>query len=102
MAADGQTKVFDFREGALHGDILTPYIIVGVVDYILCLSLDSCNDKGIMITSRTSQRHLAKFITDLDLADYIALVCNSIKGTQDLLIFLEAAVSSCESRRPSP
>ena len=58
------------------------------------MSLDTISDKGFEIKPRQSSRHPAKYLTDTDFADDIALISNSLVNAQCLLQSLEQA-SNC-------
>ena len=64
-----------------------------VVDYAMRMSVDNINENGFQIHTRKSSRHPAVFITDLDFADDIALISNSLENAQALLQSLESAAN---------
>ncbi|XP_060769364.1 tripartite motif-containing protein 16-like [Neoarius graeffei] len=59
---DGETEFFEISTGVLQGDTLAPFIFVIVLDYILRLSLDNLNVRGLQIQPRHSRRHLAQHL----------------------------------------
>ena len=87
---DGPTDPFTTTTGVLQGDTLAPYLFVIVVDYILRQSVGFNNAKGLYIKPNKTQRDPAKFLTDLDYADDIALTAQ-ISDAQQLLTSLEVA-----------
>ena len=91
--SDGPTDLFQTTTGILQGDTLAPYLFVIVVDYILRQSADLLNEKGIDVKPTKSLREPAKFLTDLDYADDIALLTKLLKDGQELLLSLEEAAS---------
>ena len=93
ISPDGETESFNISAGVLQGDTLAPFLFVVVLDYVLRLSLDSMNEKGMMIKPRRSRRYPAEYLTDLDFADDLALISESIKDAESLLQSLEFAAS---------
>ena len=94
LTSDGETPAFSISSGILQGDTLAPFLFIIVVDYVLRMSLDTISDKGLEIKPRRSSRHPAKYLTDTDFADDIALISNSLVNAQCLLQSLEQA-SNC-------
>ena len=68
ITPDGETEFFEITAGVLQGDILAPFTFIIVLDYILRLSLDNLNDRGLQIQARRSLTHPAQHLTDLDFA----------------------------------
>ena len=93
ITTDGETAFFDIKAGVLQGDTLPPFLFIIVLDYVLRLSLDTINEKGLQIHPRRSQRHPAKYLTDLDFADDIALTSDLVENAESLLQSLEKAAS---------
>ncbi|KAL5249134.1 hypothetical protein ACHWQZ_G018093 [Mnemiopsis leidyi] len=89
QTSDGLTDFFETLIGVLQGDILAPFLFIIVLDYILrnCMS----PDYGLIITPRQSRRIPAVTVTDLDFADDLALLSNTIQEAQSLLNDLEVA-----------
>ena len=85
LTPDGETAPFEITSGILQGDTLAPFLFILVVDYILRVSLDTINEKGIEVHPRRSTRHPAIHITDSDFADDIALLAESLCNAQELL-----------------
>ena len=56
-----------------------------VVDYILRQSVDNIHTNGITIKKQTSRRHPSKHLTDLDYADEMALISDTLPKAQELL-----------------
>ena len=77
----------------LQGDTLAPFLFIIVLDYVLRLSLDTINYKGLQIHPRRSRRQPATHITDLDFADDIALVSDLVTNAEALLHSVEDAAS---------
>ena len=93
ITPDGETDFFDIEAGVLQGDTLAPFLFIIVLDYVLRLSLDTINDKGLQIHPRHSRRQPATHITDLDFADDIALVSDLVTNAEALLHSVEDAAN---------
>ena len=93
VSPDGDTEMFDIHAGVLQGDTLAPFLFILVLDYVLRISVDSLNNKGIQLTAQQSKRNPATFLTDLDFADDLALVSETIQFAENLLHSLETAAS---------
>ena len=57
------------------------------------ISFDKIESKGLLLTPRLSSRYPAKYITDLDFADDIALPSNTVEDAEALLHALEEAAA---------
>ena len=77
MVDGGLSDPFDVTTGVLQGDVLTPFLFVVLVDYLL-KKATSQFDSGVVTHPRRSRRHPAKSLNDLDFADDIALLESSI------------------------
>ena len=93
VTSDGETDVFDIQAGVLQGDTLAPFLFIVVLDYVLRISVDTFNKKGIQIKAPQGTRDRGLFVTDLDFADDLALVAESIQNLELLLHSLETAAS---------
>ena len=91
---DGDTEYFDIVAGVLQGDTLAPYLFVICLDYVLRTSIDKIKENGFERTKKRSRRYPAKTITDVDYADYIALLANTPNQAETLLHSLEQALAS--------
>ena len=89
ITPDGETDAFDINTGVLQGDPLAPFLFIICLDYALRASITETD--GLTLRRRRSRRHPAEVIADLDYADDIALLENSIEAAQDLLIRVERA-----------
>ena len=99
ITPDGETDFFDIEAGVLQGDTLAPFLFIIVLDYVLRLSLDTINDKGLQIHPRRSRRQPATHITDLDFADEIALVSDLVTNAEAFLHSVEDAPSRTPLQR---
>ena len=88
VTADGCSADFQVEAGVLQGDTLAPYLFVIVVDYVLRAAIPD-DSVGFMIQKRLSRRHPAKYVTDLDFADDIALLSGTMANAQTLLTAVE-------------
>jgi len=93
ISTDGDSEIFDILAGVLQGDTLAPFLFIIVLDYALRISVDLSNDKGIKIKAPQRTRNPGLFLTDLDFADDLALVAESIQNLEDLLHSLETSAS---------
>ena len=73
ISPDGDTDVFDIQAGVLQGDTLAPFLFVLILDYVLRISVDSLNSKGIKMKSQQGSRNPSVYLTDLDFAEDLAL-----------------------------
>jgi exonuclease III len=89
--ADGLTEAFLTLIGVLQGDTLAPLLFIIVLDYILRQSMKE--DNGLTVAPRRSSRFPAVKVTDLDFADDLALISDTIEKAQRLLHDLETAAS---------
>ena len=93
ITTDGETPFFDIKAGVLQGDTIAPFLFIIVLDFVLRLSLDSINDKGMQIQPRRSQRHPARFLTDLD---------SCIRTSQECWITFTVARKSSKTSGATP
>ena len=93
VTPDGETELFDIVAGVLQGDTLAPLLFITVLDYVLRISMDSNKTKGLLLKPRTSRRHPAEHITDLDFADDLAIPSNNVADAESLLHALENAAT---------
>ena len=92
VTSDGETDEFDILAGVLQGDTLAPYLFIIVLDYCLRSAIDGKEEKlGFTITPRKSRRVGPLNITDLDFADDIALLSDTVAQAQELLKNVENA-----------
>ena len=84
---------FDIIAGVLQGDTLAPFLFILILDYVLRLSMDMNNSKGLLIKPRTSRRHPAVHVTDLGYTDDLGLPSNALADAENLLHALEDAAA---------
>lgn len=85
-------NTFNLSVGVLQGDILAPYLLVIVMDFVLRTAM--IDDCGILMKKKsgTARRGSpAVHITDLDFADEIVLLGSTIPKAQKLVTSLEKA-----------
>ena len=77
---------FEIHAGVLQGDTLAPYLFIIVLDYFMIIALGNEEENlGFTIAQRRSRRHPAEILTDLDFADDIALLSDTLNQAQELL-----------------
>ena len=80
------------QAGVLQGDTLAPFLFIVVLDYALRKALEGNEGNlGLTLKPRQSRRIGPQTITDLDFADDIALLANSLNEAEELLQMVEAA-----------
>ena len=53
---DGDTEYFDIVAGILQGDMLTPYLFIICLDYVLRTSIDKIKENSFELTKKRSRR----------------------------------------------
>ena len=81
--AHGNTENFSTTSGVLHGDSLTPFLFITLLDYVLRETL-FVNIDGFTITPHRSSRYPAVRIGALVYADDIAITCDTIEQAQNV------------------
>ena len=95
LSPDGETDAFQIQAGVLQGDTLAPYLFVIILDYVMRIALGKDEDNlGFTISPRRSRRQPADVITDLDFADDIALLSDTLDQAQELLSRVESAADA--------
>ena len=89
ITPEGETEQFPIDTGVLQGDSLAPFLFIVCLDYALHSAITDSD--GLTLKCCHSSHHPAVVLPDLDYADDIALLENSIKSAQDLLIHVEKA-----------
>ena len=85
------SEPFDLGVGVLQGDTLAPYLFVIVLDWVLRNALPD-ESLGVELNPPQGTRTRptpGKYLTDLDYADDIALLSNSIPNAQEMLLSIE-------------
>ena len=83
---DGDTESFEILAGVLQGDTLAPFLFIVALDYALRCAIDGREEElGFTLTKRASRRVPAKMVTDLDFADDISLLSDSVQKACSLL-----------------
>ena len=86
---EGKTEQFAIDTGVLQGDPLAPFLFIICLEYALHSAITDSD--GLTLKCRRSSGHPAVVLADLDYADGIALLENTIKSAQDLLNRVEKA-----------
>ena len=82
--------MFKIHAGVMQGDTLAPFLFVTVLDYALRNAIGGReNELGLTINERRSKRVEAESISDLDFADDIVLMSNTVTQAQKLLLSVE-------------
>ena len=89
ITPEGETEQFPIDTGVLQGDPPAQFLFIICLDYALHSAITDSD--GLTLKHRHSSHHPAAVLPDLDYADDIALLENSIKSAQDLLICVEKA-----------
>ena len=94
LTPDGITELFDILAGVLQGDTLAPYIFVIVVDYCMHIALDAHPELGFTLTPARSRRVKSVHCSDVEFADDIGLIADSIEDMQKILTNVETAANA--------
>ena len=76
-------RTFDTTSGVLHGDTLSPHLLILLVDYILRQSL--VDEDGFTLKPAIGRRYPAVTLTALAYADDVAITCDSASGAESAL-----------------
>ena len=95
---DGTSDPFSLTTVVSQGDTLAPYLFVIVVDYVMRKAVVD-DSLGFQYRDRRSSRNPAKFITDTDFADDIAIISSTLANGQILLSAIEREAAKTS---PSP
>ncbi|KAJ4949221.1 hypothetical protein JOQ06_020739 [Pogonophryne albipinna] len=91
VTPDGNSEEFDILAGVMQGDTLAPFLFIMVLDYALRKAISGREqDLGFTLTPRRSRRHPTVVLTDLDYADDISLLSDSVEQAQELLNRVES------------
>ena len=93
---DGDTDYFDIVAAVLQRDTLAPYLFIICLDYVLRTSIDIMKENGFKLAKERSRRYAAQTITDVDYADDIALLANTLAQTESLQHSLEREASGID------
>ena len=91
ISPDGDTSFFQIHAGVLQGDTLAPYLFIIAVDYAMRTAISNSDDCGFTLEKAKSRRHPALWVTDIDYADGIALLSDSVDKAEKLLHNVEMA-----------
>ena len=90
------TDYFNNVAVVLQGDTLAPYQFIICLDYVLWTSIDSMKENGFMLAKEKGRRYLTQTITDVDEANGIVLLVNSLAQAETLLHSLEWAAGGID------
>ena len=94
LTPDGMSELFDILAGVLQGDTLAPYIFIIVVDYCMRQALEAHPELGFTLTPAKSRRVKAVYFSDVEFADDIGLIADSIDDMQKILTNVENACNA--------
>ena len=87
---DGDTEPFQILAGVLQGDTLAPFLFIIALDYALRCAISGREEElGFTLKRRASRRVPAKMMTDLDFADDISLLSDTVEKACMLLSEVE-------------
>ena len=90
ISPDGDTDIFKIHAGVMQGDTLAPFLFVTVLDFALRRAINGKEEElGLTINKRQSRRLGAETICDLDFADDIVLMSDTVEQAQKLLTNVE-------------
>ena len=92
LTPEGESDSFSVNTGVLQGDPLAPYLFIIVLDYALRTALNVTD--GLTLSRRRSSRHPAQYLSDLDYADDISLLADTLLDAESLLHKVEACCKS--------
>ena len=91
---DGDTEPFQILAGVLQGDTLAPFLFIIALDYALRCAINGREEElGFTLSKRASRRVPAKMLTDLDFADDISLLSDTVEKACRLLSEVERQCS---------
>ena len=90
---DGENDYFDIVAGVLQGHTLARYLFLTCLDYMLRMSIDKMKDNGFKLIKERSRRYPTLTIMDVDNADDIAFLANTLTQAKTLLHSLEWAAA---------
>ena len=88
---DGDTEYFDILAGILQWDMLTPYLFIICLDFVLRTSIYRIREDSFELTKK--RRYPVKTITDADYADDIAILANTPNQAETQFHSLERAAA---------
>ena len=88
---NGDTDYFDIVTGVLQGHTLAPYLFI-CLDYMLRMSIDLMKENSFKLAKERSRRYPTQTITDVNYADDIVLLANTLAQAKSLLHSLERAL----------
>ena len=92
ISPDGDTSFFPIHAEVLQGDTLAPYLFIVAKDYAMRTAISNSDDCDFKLEKAKSRRHPALCVTDIDYADEIALLSDSVDKAEKLLHNVEIAV----------
>ncbi|KAJ4939839.1 hypothetical protein JOQ06_029275, partial [Pogonophryne albipinna] len=92
VTPDGNSEEFAHPGWVMQGDTLAPFLFIMVLELLRFRKAISGReqDLGFTLTPRRSRRHPTVVLTDLDYADDISLLSDSVEQAQELLNRVES------------
>ena len=94
VTKDNNTNFFPIIAGVQQGDTLALYLFIIVLDYVMRIAMAKDDNFGITVHQQRGRCCLAVCLTDVDFADDIDLLCDTINEAQALLNTVESATQS--------
>ena len=74
----------------LQGDTLAPFLFIVALDCALRRAIEGrVEELGLTLQKRASRRVAAKMVTELDFADFISLLSDTVEQACTLLLVVE-------------
>ena len=91
LSPDGGTDFFNILAGVLQGNILSPYLLIEVLNYAMGIAIQTPISYCFTLCKTRSRRHPEVVITDTDYADDKVLLSDSIEQAEILLHQVESS-----------
>ena len=93
LSTDEDTEEFEIRAGVLQGDTLAPFLFRTALDYAMRKATKDTQPIGFTLNQSRSRRYPATFVTDVDFADDLVLISQTIEQVQLFLFRVEPAAA---------
>ena len=82
---------FDFVTVVRQGEILSPFLCIIALDYVLHMSIDKLKELGFTLAKYKSRRYPAENITDIDYAVELAITTDNLQNATKLRLSIDEA-----------
>ena len=89
LSPDGDTELFEILAGVLQGDTLAPLLFIIALDYVMRESTTDDEFIDFKLQQARSRRHPVVVLTNMDFADDLALISETIEQAQLFLLRVE-------------